>query len=328
MSALILATWLFVALRQDLAPTPEPVPNSSDEEFDAALEQKLRTMLLYHGFSRSEMAKATGRSTAFVQRALDHFGISVEDRPNPPDNGPLLILPYPGGRHPRIGFLDGAIDPRADTKVSLVSPWAPQEYAVVDLPEAIWWEDELLFLAHTHIPTLWTKAGIELDPVPWVTDSNGSLNNRRHLPNGVTIDSKILPIRHGVLLELSLSNEGEVPLRKLRAQVCVLLRGLSEFQEQSNDWTTLQPPYAVRRSQTNPNQWLVTAWDDCHRAWANPECPCIHSDPVFPDCLPGQTVTARGVIAFVEADDLRSAIESVQDLDWASPNAASRSNTP
>lgn len=31
------------------------------------------------------------------------------------EEGKLRLLPYPGGRHPRIGFLDGAIDPQRDT---------------------------------------------------------------------------------------------------------------------------------------------------------------------------------------------------------------------
>jgi hypothetical protein len=33
------------------------------------------------------------------------------------------VLPYPGGRHPRVGFLDGAIDPQRGTKASVFAPW-------------------------------------------------------------------------------------------------------------------------------------------------------------------------------------------------------------
>jgi hypothetical protein len=50
----------------------------------------------------------------------------------------LFVLPYPGGRHPRIGFLDGAVNPQRETKISVSTPWDEQSYVVVDLPEAIW----------------------------------------------------------------------------------------------------------------------------------------------------------------------------------------------
>ena len=36
---------------------------------------------------------------------------------------PLLVLPYPGGRHPRIGFRDGMIRPQRETKASVFAPW-------------------------------------------------------------------------------------------------------------------------------------------------------------------------------------------------------------
>jgi hypothetical protein len=324
MRHLILATWILAAPQQVPEPRSEQASEASASAIDEALEQKLRSMVIYHGYSIEEMAAATGQSVEFVRRALESFEISADSRPDRPEDGRLVILPYPGGRHPRLGFLEGAIDPRSDTKVSLVSPWGARDYAVVDLPEAIWWDDELLFLAHTHIPTLWTRAGIELDPMPWVSHPDRSLSNQRRLPNGVTIDAKVSPVHRGALMELSLTNHGDAPLRQLRAQVCVLLRGLSEFHEQTNELTALQSPYSARRSRQRPNRWLVTAWDGCHRAWANPECPCIHSDPSFPDCLPGQTVRARGVIAFVEAEDLQSALESVGRLNWAGPGAETR----
>ncbi|MEW4567388.1 hypothetical protein AB1L88_05920 [Tautonia sp. JC769] len=325
---MIVASLIILAPRPALDPQAGRASEAPPGEFDEALEQSLRSMLVYHDFSVEEMAAATGRPAEFVRRALDHFELSRETRPELPDDGRLLILPYPGGRHPRLGFLDGAIDPRADTKVSLISPWGGREYVVVDLPEAIWWEDELLFLAHTHIPTLWTEAGIELGPQPWARQSDRSLSNRRRFPNGVTVDAKIVPVRQGVVMELSLTNHGEVPLRDLRAQVCVLLRGLSGFDEQSADWDALQAPYAARRSQDRADRWLVTAWDDCQRAWANPDCPCLHSDPKFPDCPPGQTVKARGVIAFVEAADFRSACDAVDRLNWDAPAPGGAAGDP
>ncbi len=45
------------------------------------------------------------------------------ERPRRKAGEPLLVRPYPGGRHPRIGFLEGAVEPQRETKVSVCSPW-------------------------------------------------------------------------------------------------------------------------------------------------------------------------------------------------------------
>src|SRR4029450_3863677 len=90
----------------------------------------------------------------------------------------LKVLPYPGGRHPRIGFLDGAIRPQRETKFSAFLPWDLSQYVVVDVPEAIWIkrgkDRELLYLAHTDVLTIWTRQGISLEPLEWNRES-GSL---------------------------------------------------------------------------------------------------------------------------------------------------------
>ena len=86
----------------------------------------------------------------------DDYVLSPERKPD----DPLRVLPYPGGRHPRTGFRDGAIRPQRETKASVFAPWPGGGYAVADVPEAVWFEPaekkpELLYLAHTHVPTTW-----------------------------------------------------------------------------------------------------------------------------------------------------------------------------
>ncbi|RUL85924.1 hypothetical protein TsocGM_17280 [Tautonia sociabilis] len=272
-------------------------------------------MIWYHGFSVEEMAEATGLPGTEIREVIERAGLAPEGRPALPEGAPLLVLPYPGGRHPRIGFRDGAIDPRADTKLSVVSPWEPGGYAVVDLPEAIWWGDRLLFLAHTHIPTIWTEAGVELGPSPWENREGGTLSNRRTLPNGVVIAAEARPTPEAVFLELSLENGSNQPLDGLRAQVCVLLRGMAGFDQQSSENKVNRAPYSACQS-PDGRRWIVTAWEPCHRAWDNPPCPCLHSDPSFPDCPPGESVRARGVLAFVTAKDADEAIRTVEALGW------------
>ncbi len=63
-------------------------------------------------------------------------------------------MPYPGGGI-LVAVLDGAIEPQRDTKFSLFTPWEESSYIVADVPEAIFSNLGLIYLAHTHIPTIW-----------------------------------------------------------------------------------------------------------------------------------------------------------------------------
>ena len=122
-------------------------------------------MIADHGFTEFEASAATGLSTDEIAAAVQRF--SIQKRVDSKQANPLSVLkvlPYPGGRHPRIGFLDGAIRPQRETKFSVFLPWDLSQYVVVDLPEAIWMkrgkDRELLYLAHTDVPTMWTRQGI------------------------------------------------------------------------------------------------------------------------------------------------------------------------
>src|SRR3954467_7564482 len=117
--------------------------------------------------------------------ARNRLDIGPSTRP-PGEGRKLMVLPCPGGRHPRIGFLDGAVRPQRETKVSVFTPWDPDSYVVADVPEAIWCQHGLLYLAHTHVPTVWTKQGIELKPLEWQRKAEGVLEITRRLPNGVS----------------------------------------------------------------------------------------------------------------------------------------------
>jgi hypothetical protein len=64
-------------------------------------------------------------------------------------------------------------------------------------------------------------------------------------------------------------------------------------------------------------RWVITVWERCGRAWGNELVPCIHSDPVFPDCAPGATVTVRGWLSFYEGADVASEFRRLDALGWA-----------
>src|SRR5207249_9810642 len=69
-----------------------------------------------------------------------------------PTSGPSVgkskvrVLPYPGTRETRLGFFAN-VDAQRGTKASVFVPWDSTSYVVVDLPEAIFSRNRLLFLA-------------------------------------------------------------------------------------------------------------------------------------------------------------------------------------
>jgi hypothetical protein len=270
-------------------------------------------MVWYHGFSHAEIAAATGLSTSEIAAALRKFHILPDNRPPRLPEDPLLVLPYPGGRHPRIGFRDAALNPRRETKISIFTPWDPQSYVVVDVPEAIWSNLGLIYLAHTHIETLWTKQGIVLPHLEWNRREDGTLDVERRLPNGIAFGTKITPGKEGVHMEMWLTNGTPEPLTDLRVQVCVLLKGAVGFAQQTNDNKLLLSPYAACHSE-DKQHWIITTWEPIHRVWANPDCPCFHADPQFPDCAPGETQWVHGWLSFYEGVDIPNAFQRIQPV--------------
>lgn len=140
-------------------------------ENDAELRYWLQNMVWEHDFALAEIRAATGLAAEQVAEALQRFSIRPETKPARPPDSPLRVLPYPGGRHPRIGFLDGAVRPQRETKISVFTPWDDRSYVVVDVPEAIRRNDErthgLLYLAHTHRPFVYIANRVVVD-VPHV----------------------------------------------------------------------------------------------------------------------------------------------------------------
>ncbi len=161
---------------EDAAPTNSRRPSS-----DESLRAWLVNMVGYHGFSPAEVQEATGLTHSEISEALDRFGISAGEHPPRVAGEPLVVLPYPGGRHPRIGFLEGAIEPQRETKISVFTPWDPASYVVVDVPEAIWSNLGLTYLAHTHVPTIWDEQQITLPRLEWQVSQAGPADLRANV---------------------------------------------------------------------------------------------------------------------------------------------------
>lgn len=222
------------------------------------------------------------------------------------------MVPYPGGRHPRIGFLEGMIDPHRGTKVSLMLPWGKGQYVVFDLPEAIFSNLGLTYLAHTHIPTIWDDQDKVLENIDWTLNNDGSLSFTRELPNGIRFGSRAVLRDGGIDAHMWLENGTEEPLTKLRTQVCAMLGAVPGFEAQTNDNKMMGTAVSVAQSTTHPNRYILVAFDHCKRTWANQNCPCIHADPTFPDAVPGERVEVNGRLWYYEGDDIEGEIAKAE----------------
>jgi hypothetical protein len=291
------------------------ISNVRHVTFDIDLRSWLTNMVGYHHFTPEEVHAATGLTLPEIDAAIKRFDIAPGRVPARKPGDPLVVLPYPGGRHPRIGFLEGAIDPQRETKISVFTPWADGGYVVADIPEAIWSNLGLTYLAHTHVPTIWSKQNVELEKLEWTRLHGGELQCERTLPNGIRFGTKVLSTREAVRMEMWLFNGTPATLSDLRVQNCVMLKGAHGFAEQTNDNKVFDAPYTACRN-TEGNRWVISAWEPCQRAWGNKPCPCLHSDPQFPDCPPGETRHVRGWLSFYEGADIRGEFRRIDSLDW------------
>lgn len=275
---------------------------------DADLRYWLANMRLHHRLSDEEITAATGLTTDQIRAAEARL------RPEPiAARGGTLVLSYPGGRHPRIGFLDGAVRPQRESKASVFAPWDEHGYVVVDVPEAIWCQHGLLYLAHTHVPTMWPEP---LEKLEWTRRDDGGLEIERTLPNKVVFGAKVAPRERGARMELWLTNGSDSELTGLRVQMCAMLKGLPGFEAQTNDNKLFRDEYACCHA---GDRWVIMAWSPLDRTWGNAPCPCLHSDPRLPNCLPGQTVKAAGELGFYEGPSIDEELTRLEASEWRKP---------
>ena len=84
----------------------------------------------------------------------------------------------------------------------------------------------------------------------------------------------------------------------MRSQICVMLKRARGFEQQTADNKEFGKSVARVRS---GRRSIAVEWENCGRTWGNPQCPCLHSDPLLPDCKPGETVRVRGKLWFEES---------------------------
>lgn len=300
-----------------IASAAEDFSEARPAKDEAELRFWLENMVWYHRYSRDEIRQALQIEPDALAEALHRLKISQATRPARDANASLLVLPYPGGRHPRVGFLDGAIKPQRETKVSVFTPWDDKSYVVVDVPEAIFSNLGLTYLAHTHVPTIWTRQGVTLPRLEWTRHDDGALSIERTLPNKIAFGARVVPTKDAVRMELWLKNGTSETLTGLRVQNCVMLKGAAGFTAQTNENKRFEKPFAACHDDSG-SRWVITAWAPCQRAWGNAPCPCLHSDPQFPDCPPGETQRVHGWLSFFEGKEIQEELERI-DRTWERP---------
>ena len=274
----------------------------------------LENMLAYHHFTTEESSRVLGWSKEEVQKQADELHLISQTNAATAASGKIRVLPYPGGREVRMGFLDGNRDWQRGTKASVFLPWDPNSYVVLDLPEAIFSGDRLLFLGHTHVPTVFNEHNLWVDNVDWTRDTEGALHFERVFTNDFALfafGASIQPATGGVEMELWLRNDSAQPLTSLRAQICGHLKGAPQFNEQTTANKIFRAPVTAVHSIAK-DKWIITAWEQCGKSWGQPNVPCIHADPVLPDCAPGQTVRVRGRLWFYEGKDIDTELAQAQ----------------
>jgi len=248
-------------------------------------DETLRAAL---GFTDAEIEAAHRNETA-----LDGApgSVSAGCLPAPSSWQPL---PYPGGRHPRSGFLEGAFDPQRETKLLFGVP-DMGGYLVLDLPEAIWSDEQLIFLAHTHLPTVWDRNGERHTFTPWNISLDGRTAANSHvLPDGTTVSAEATRSSDSRIdLLLSIVNRSDHDLTDVWAQTCLML-AQADLGSTDTEIVLSSDIAALRLSE---RMQLEFAWEKVKRTWQNPPVPCMHNDPFLGSCRPGDTLTVRGSLA-------------------------------
>lgn len=215
-------------------------------------------------------------------------------------------------------------------------PWPSQDYVWLDFPEAIFTDAGLLYLSHVNprFPALFP----DLPKVAW-RQTESSIVFERVLPNGVRFGGSVQRAGDGdtVALSLFLVNGGDRPLRRIKLQTCAYLRGIEEFGEHTMDnkyvhvpgqgWLTYNAaraiaappagrfalgwrsgplvanlPVIIARSSETQRLVAMTWREHTLSLVGNPQHPCLHADPVFPDLDPGQDAQISGELIFSDKE--------------------------
>lgn len=214
----------------------------------------------------------------------------------------------------------------------LSPPWPSDDYVWLDFPEAIFANSNLLYLSH--VSPAFPAQFSDLPRVEWQRNEDG-LHFARLLPNGIRFGGSLASIETSIVsLMFFVENGSNEQLRDIRLQTCAYLRPIKEFAQftLSNKYVHLPcagwvPLQEARRApelgryrqgfrgtgpkvadlpvlatlSTSGDRLLAMTWYEATLSLgSNPQHPCMHADPGFPDLAPGGRETIRGELIFFE----------------------------
>jgi len=229
--------------------------------------------------------------------------------------------------------------------IAWVSPaWPSQDYLWLDFPEAIFTSQGLIYLSHIN-PPIDTVYGDSLPAVGWNVVDDG-MSFERVLPNKIAFGGSLMKSSDNTVdLELHIHNGSGEALNDITLQTCAFLRGIKEFGDYTREnkfihtpdkgWINFEEaralpeggdqPYRVGwRTRGNPiadvpmvatvsneaNRLIAYTWGKHTLSMVtNPNHPCVHADPQFPDIGPGERASVTGKLIFFEG--------KLEDFDYA-----------
>lgn len=212
-------------------------------------------------------------------------------------------------------------------------PWPSEEFLWLDMPEAIFTDQGLLYLSHKSpfFPAVFSD---ELKTIKWHYEE-GMMFYERMLPMGVSFGINLKTLENGnVSLSLFIENKSDDALGGINLQTCTFLRGIKEFSDFSPDnkfvytmdhklisinealdsnedggkfhigWREglkgTDLPVIICKSTESEKLIGVSWFDDTYSLISNGIEPSIHADPFFDDLLPGARSEIKGEIFFYE----------------------------
>ena len=298
-------------LRRAYLSTPRTPAN------DRELHDWLENMMIDHRYSIEEASITTGLAKDQIQAAMARIGIDG-NQPIRQPGSKLRMLPYPGGgRHPLIGCLE-AINPQRETKVSVFTPWDPESYVVADLPEAIWSNLGLTYLAHIDVQTVWEQRGIPLERMEWTRHRDGLRSAwNANCPTGFVLEPRRLLRQR---LYTWRCGSRMVPIGHLRTCTCktaLCSRARPAFSgKRAITGSSPSPILPLPCEPTSDRVGDPRHGNAASILWSNGLCPCIHSDPKFPDTAPGETQRLKGWLSFYQGRDIEGEMKRIDNLGW------------
>lgn len=279
------------------------------------LKYWLENMVWHHNYSIPEIEKSTQLKPVQIIKYLKMWNINPLTRPLNEESERLKVLPYPGGRHPRIGGQNKSLDPKRDTKISLFAPWSKKDYCVLDLPESIKSEKGLLWLAHTYTPTIWEAQGLTLKSKEWERHFDDVLLLKREFPNQVTFGVKVMPEKSGVRFLMWIKNDSKEKISQIKIQNCLMLSKMMGFNQLNKKNKIEKPPFIMAHDK-HSLKWVLMAWWPKADVWNDPKVPCLHSSPVLNACPSGEVRSVRGWFSFYTGPDVMQEMNRLKKTPW------------